>query len=91
MFQGIPNIRNISDDIRVYGKTQAEHDRSLKAVFQRLQEKNLTLNEDKCEYNKAQIELYGNIFTKHSVSADAKKVAAIRNMLAPCIATSWAH
>lgn len=49
VLHGIPNVRNMSDDIIVYGKTQEEHNNSLKAVFQRLREKNLTLNAEKCE------------------------------------------
>ena len=55
----IPNVRNMSDDIIVYGKTQEEHNNSLKAVFQRLREKNITLNADKCEYSKPQLEFFG--------------------------------
>lgn len=47
---GIPNVRNKSDDIIVYGKTRDKHNTSLQAVFERLREKNLTLNKDKCEY-----------------------------------------
>nr|XP_033948146.1 uncharacterized protein K02A2.6-like [Pseudochaenichthys georgianus] len=62
VLHGIPNVRNMSDDIIVYGKTQEEHNNSLKAVFQRLREKNITLNADKCEYSKPELEFFGYIF-----------------------------
>ncbi|KAJ8346728.1 hypothetical protein SKAU_G00281290 [Synaphobranchus kaupii] len=78
MLEGIPNVRNISDDILVYGKTQEENDRSLKAVFERLRKKNLTLNEEKCEYSKPKLEFFGYVFSKSGISADPKKISAIQ-------------
>ena len=43
LIRDIPGALNISDVI-VFGKTQAEHDAALKAVFRKLAEVNLTLN-----------------------------------------------
>lgn len=74
---------NTSDDILIYGKSQEEHDQALKRVFDRLLEKNLTLNKGKCEFNKDQIEFYGFMFGKTGVSPDPKKVTAIQNMKTP--------
>ena len=45
----IPGVKNVSDDILVYGKTQMEHDNSLRTVLKRLIESVLTLNKAKCE------------------------------------------
>lgn len=87
MLEGIPNVRNISDDILVYGKTQGEHNRSLKAVFERLREKNLTLNKEKCEYSKPKLEFFGYVFSKNGVSADPKKISAIQRLPAPANVT----
>ncbi len=42
--QGIRGVKNLSDGIIIYGKTQADHDNGLRAVFQRLKERGLTLN-----------------------------------------------
>ena len=47
--EGIDGAMNISDDILVAGKTHEEHEQNLRAVFQRLREKGLTLNKSKCE------------------------------------------
>ena len=87
VLNGIPNVKNISDDIIVYGKTQAEHDAALAAVLQRLRESNLTLNKDKCEFNKTTIEFYGYVFSDKGVSADPKKVECILNASNPRNAT----
>ena len=46
--EDIDGAINISDDILVFGKTHKEHDHNLKAVFQRLREKGISLNKSKC-------------------------------------------
>ena len=76
--QGIKGVKNLSDDIIIYGRTQTEHDDSLKAVFQRLKERGLTLNKKKCEFNKSKLEFFGFIFSAGGISADPKKVTAIQ-------------
>lgn len=81
--QGILGARNISDDIIVFGNTQAEHDMNLKAVFQRLRDYNLTLNLDKCEFSKPDINFYGHHFSKDGIDADDKKVSSLLNASAP--------
>ena len=87
LLSGIPGAKNISDDIIVYGRTQEEHDTALQAVFQRLLESNLTLNKDKCEYNKSSIDFYGYTFSSEGISADPKKVESIQNASVPANAT----
>jgi hypothetical protein len=50
--EGLDGVRNISDDIIVFGCTQEEYDNRLERLFIRLHERNLTLNKSKCEFNK---------------------------------------
>lgn len=76
--QGIAGVKNLSDDIIIYGVTQADHDKSLTAVFQRLKEQGLTLNRKKCEFNKNRLEFFGFIFSDGGISADPKKVESIK-------------
>ncbi|CAC5369011.1 unnamed protein product [Mytilus coruscus] len=42
--EGLDGVRNISDDIIVFGASQDEHDTRLAALFQRIHENGLTLN-----------------------------------------------
>ncbi|XP_062610353.1 uncharacterized protein K02A2.6-like [Saccostrea cucullata] len=81
--EGLQGVRNISDDIIVFGQTCEEHDKNLEAVFKRLEEKHLTLNKEKCEFNKTQIEFYGYVFSSEGISADPRKVDAIKNSEIP--------
>lgn len=84
---GLPGVINISDDVLIHGKTQEEHDNNLHGTFQRLREQHITLNRDKCVYNKHQLEFYGHVFGANGMSPDPKKVESILRMENPSNAT----
>ena len=52
VIQDIPGCKNIIDDIIIYASNQQEHDKNLRMLLTRLREKGLTLNRNKCEFNK---------------------------------------
>jgi len=74
---------NISDDILVYGTSQAEHDKNLRATLQRLSDSGLTLNKSKCVFNQETLEFFGYVFNKSGMSPDLKKVRDIQNLKTP--------
>ena len=80
---GLSEVMNISDDILVYGNCKTSHDEKLKAVLTRLEEKGLTLNYNKCEFNTDNISFYGLIFSKDGLSPDPAKISVIKNGSAP--------
>ena len=81
--EGLDGCVNISDDIIIYGKNQQEHDRNLHAVFERLKEKNLTLNRQKCLFSNKQVKFFGYIFSENGISADQSMVESIKNAKKP--------
>ena len=87
VLQGIEGVRNISDDIIVFGKSQADHDAALQAVFQKMRENNLTANPAKCLFNQSSIDFFGHHFSSDGIGADDKKVAALINASPPKNAT----
>ena len=80
---GCPGATNIADDIVVHGKTTEDHDRNLVTLLNRLQERNLTLNKDKCKIGMSQIVFMGLLLNKHGVGPTEEKVKAIRETEAP--------
>ena len=70
------------DDILVWGRNEEEHNRRLKAVLQKCKKINLTLNKDKCLFNKSEI-VYGHVISREEVKPDKGKVKAIINMPLP--------
>ncbi|MCG8094404.1 MAG: DDE-type integrase/transposase/recombinase [Candidatus Thiodiazotropha endolucinida] len=83
VLQGLDGCINISDDIIVFGKNQAEHDKNLQAVFERFKEVNLTLNKNKCLFSKSQVKFFGYIFSENGISADPEMVESIRKVKQP--------
>jgi len=83
IIQDIPHSRNISDDILVHGKTQAEHDATLRQVLVTLRDSGVTLNKSKCEFSKSEITFYGHVFGEKGLSPDPEKIKTIINTKPP--------
>ena len=73
----------MSDDILVFGHDKAEHDIRLHAVLHLLREVNLTLNKDKCVFAADRVTYFGHVFSANGISADPRKIEAIRAIPAP--------
>ena len=71
------------DDILVHDKSVKEHDKHLETTLRELQDANLTLNEEKCEFSKPSIEFLGSIIDSEGVRVAPKKVEAILEMEPP--------
>ena len=80
---GINGVKNISDDILVYGKTKEEHDQALQHTFERLENHGLTLNHKKCLFDQSKIEFFGYVFSAKGLSPDPAKVKALREAEKP--------
>ena len=80
---GIPGVYNISDDILIAGKDKKDYDKALRAVFQRVRDKGLTLHKSKWKFNKSELEFFGYIFSSKGLAADLKKINDILKLDAP--------
>ena len=83
VIRDIPGAKNIADDIIIFGTSQKQHNIALEATLQRLEEKGLTLNREKCEFNKDEVEFFGLVFNASGVSPDPKKVDSLKKTQAP--------
>ncbi|KAK7111487.1 hypothetical protein V1264_011109 [Littorina saxatilis] len=83
VLSGLKGVVNISDDILCYGTSQQDHDNNLRALMQRLREKDLTLNTDKCEYNKKSLEFLGHIFGEDGITPSQDKLKTILELPTP--------
>ena len=75
--QGCEGVANISDDIIIHGKNTEEHDRRLQRVLERLKEKNLTLNAEKCKFHMTQMVFMGLVLSDNGIGPAEDKVKAI--------------
>ena len=78
VLEGCHNVRNIADDIVVYGTTKEEHDRSLENVSLSLHETKLTVNPAKCLFGVTELDYYEFHISAQVVSPDNDCIHAIK-------------
>ena len=74
---------NIADDVIVYGKTLAEHDKNLIAVLDTLRESGLTVNEKKCKFRLPKLTFFGHDLSRRGIKPSEEKIAAIQDGESP--------
>ena len=87
VLQGIKGVRNIADDILVFGATYEEHNTALEHCLQRLEASGLTFNLGKCVFLKHHLEFFGLVFSKEGISPDPKQLSALANSATPATAS----
>ena len=71
------------DDILIFTLTMEEHRQTVKEVPKRLQEHNLYLRPEKCEFEKEEVEYLGLLIRRGEVHMDPAKVKAVTEWPAP--------
>ena len=80
---GLEGVVCLMDDVLMFGKDKEEHNVRLTTVLQRIQEEGVTLNPEKCEFNKNQLVFLGHLIDHRGVQPDPQKTTAIVNMASP--------
>ena len=65
------------DDILIYNKSEKEHAKHVRLVFQKLQKTGLQLDIDKCEFYAQEVKYLGLIITPESIKMDQEKIASV--------------
>jgi hypothetical protein len=63
------------DDILIFSKCQADHDRHVKLVLAKLQEHNLVCKLEKCQFDVTELEFLGCIVSAQGIRMDPAKLA----------------
>jgi hypothetical protein len=71
------------DDILVYSKLEAEHEKHLKLVLQRLREHKLYAKLNKCEFWIDEVPFLGHIISKGGIAVDPSKVKDVLDWEVP--------
>ena len=77
--QGLKGVKNIADDIIIFGSTRAEHDSNLDKCLQCLKAKGLRLNKSKCSFLNNTLSFFGQVFSKEGTRPDPKRVTDLLN------------
>ena len=79
VLQGLKGVKNIADNIIVFGKTVAEHDENLLALSLRLKERGLTASPNNCRFGVSKIKFFGVNYSKDGVAVHEDKVKSLLN------------
>ena len=79
----LPGVINIADEILIFGKTIFEHDTNLNNVLKRLAGKGITLNLQKCIFDKENIDFYGFTFNSAGMKPSPSKIEALQSVNRP--------
>ncbi|KAL0556280.1 hypothetical protein IC582_004792 [Cucumis melo] len=71
------------DDILIYSKTEARHEKHLRMVLQTLRDNKLYAKFSKCEFWLKQVSFLGHVVSKAGVSVDPAKIEAVTGWTRP--------
>ena len=83
VFEGLPGVTLLVDDVLISGRTRQEHDRNLQAALERSSTKNLKLNPDKLVVGATEVQYFGHIISSEGLKPDPAKVKAVQDMSPP--------
>ena len=83
LFKDIAAAHIIHDDLVIATETEEEQETAIIQVLEIIAENNLTLNPDKCLFNRTEIPFWGMIISGDGVRPDPEKVRALREASHP--------
>jgi len=83
LIQDLDGCESIVDDIIIWGESEKQHDQRLFRVLDRLNEKNLKLNKEKCEFKKTSLTYVGHVLSSEGLKPNGEKVRAVKEMKQP--------
>ena len=77
MLEDLPGQLNMTDDILIFGQDAHEHHENLIRVLERLEDRGVTLNKEKCAFYKTEVNFFGMRFTGNGVSPTIDRCQAL--------------
>ena len=83
VLEGCDGVRNIHDDIIVHGQTTEEHDKRLEEAMERILNRGLSLNKEKCKFHMSELEFMGHLLSAQGIGPSQAKVEAVTDARQP--------
>ena len=80
IFEGLPGVHIIVDDISVAGSTVEQHDGRLRATLVTARKNGIKFNPKKIQRCSTEVKFFGEMLTKDEIKPDPEKVAAAEKM-----------
>src|SRR5204863_3867277 len=69
------------DDILIYSENKKNHEKHVKKILRKLQEKNLYFKSEKCKFHKQQVKYLEHIVTTEKLEMNSEKIEAVIEFL----------
>ena len=83
IFEGLPGVHIIVDDILVAGSTVEQHDERLRATLVTARKNGIKFNPKKIQRCSTEVKFFGEMLTKDGIKPDPEKIAAVEKMSSP--------
>ena len=77
VLEGCEDAHNIHDEIIIHGRTVEEHDVRPRKTFERIQEKGLTFNSDKCAFSMSKLTFVGYLLSNQGIGPTESREEAV--------------
>jgi len=71
------------DDVLIFSPTIEQHAKDLADVLERFQDVNLSVQLNKCQFAKSEVNFLGHVITNHGIKPCPKKIEIVRNFPRP--------
>jgi len=71
------------DDIMIYLIMLKEHVQHVSQILKCLNERNLRLKSEKCEFHREKVDFLGFVVERHGIRMNSKKIKAVKEWLTP--------
>ena len=83
IFNSIPNVSGIADDLIVAGATEEEHDKVFTKLMETARKNNVGFNSSKLQFKQKKVNFYGHTITENGLIPAEDKLQAIKNIQTP--------
>ena len=85
IFNDMPNVFGIADDILVigYNKDGTDHNEAVYNALRQCQDVNLKLNKDKCHFRCMSIPFFGEVVSREGIQLDPQNIRALTKIPVP--------
>ena len=83
IYNHIPNITGVADDIIVLGSTEEEHDQEFMNMLAATRANNVSLNSTKLQFKQDSVDFFGHTLTRDGICPAADKLKALKSISAP--------
>lgn len=83
ILKGLEGVIIFIDDILIFGRSKAEHDRRPAAVMDRLKQHGLTVNQRKCQFGRSKVTFMGHELSAQGIMPMQEKISAVKSFRRP--------